>query len=726
MIYRESRTVLRRVRERAALRTGQTMPLTRAILLPLVLILAGALPIHARVSRTTTRAATPPVWRWVNPLPQGNPIRGIACAGAGACYAVGAYGTILVTRDAGVSWVPLQSSTRRDLLAIACPGPTSCYAAGAAGTILVTHDAGRTWSTHAAPPVDELARVSCPTERTCYVLGQDVSRACHVPGCTVQGQGNVLLVTRDGGATWRRRATGPVDYLTRIACPKGQWCILTATGGGVILVTEDGGRTWQQRGSLAREVYLQALTCPSVSVCYALGVTAVAHGANTGLYVTTRDRGLTWSSSAAIPPRAGVVEYGGIACPTIAVCYVTAYGGAVLLTRDSGRHWRTVVSPAGTDPGDVACSSVQACHVLGLASAILSTYDAGTTWRDSTRGPQDTLSAIACPGASTCRALAARGLLLTIHTARVGWHSTTMPLAASPGSPPGLACPTNSMCYAVGGGAALLRTQDGGQSWESLVNPFSGTSVAFAGIACPSATVCDAVGSGCVVSPCSGSDAHTVVLGTRDAGRAWRTLYDARVRDITAPGDVILRAIVCPSVTACYAVGSPGVILATDDGGRTWRKQTSPAVGTNADLRGAACPRATVCYVVGWGCPDSPGCALADFATTILATHDGGQTWARQQSHRTVAVFGPDCGSSGPCQTGVALNGIACPSATVCRAAGADGTILATEDGGRHWSVESTPTDNTLEGIACPGPAICLAVGEDGTILVLGQAEHPG
>jgi len=428
-------------------------------------------------------------------------------------------------------------------------------------------------------------------------------------------------------------------------------------------------------------------------------------------------------SSTAIPPRTGVAQYEGIACPAARVCYVTGFHGTVLFTRDGGQQWRVMRVDSLEDLGGLACAGILVCHVLGPSSAILSTTDGGRDWHDYTRGTKDELVAITCPTSTDCRAMAPSGLLLVTDNGGRTWTSRPSLLHSNLGFPlPGLACPTVLICYVAGEKGTIDRTVDLGTTWQTLSNPFSRTALALAGIACPSASVCYTAGSGCLVAGCYGPDSRVVALGTTDGGRIWHTLYDQRASDLARPADAILEAIACPTVTVCYLAGSPGLVIETRDGGRTWDDRHSPATGSNLELSGITCPAASVCDAVGTGCRGgSFGCTIGGFAGTVLTTRNGGRSWHRYESGRTVLTAG-ECGSAGVCLTGVNLHGIACSSVADCRTVGGDGTVLATTNGGKTWHAETTPTNNALLGIACPRPGACLTVGGGGTILGTGPA----
>jgi photosystem II stability/assembly factor-like uncharacterized protein len=80
----------------------------------------------------------------------------------------------------------------------------------------------------------------------------------------------------------------------------------------------------------------------------------------------------------------------------------------------------------------------------------------------------------------------------------------------------------------------------------------------------------------------------------------------------------------------------------------------------------------------------------------MAVTTNGGRSW-RQERVPTVN----------------ALWSIACPSLTVCYAAGAAGTILFTSNGGHTWTRQHSPLTELdyLSHIVCPSATICFALG---------------
>ena len=64
------------------------------------------------------------------------------------------------------------------------------------------------------------------------------------------------------------------------------------------------------------------------------------------------------------------------------------------------------------------------------------------------------------------------------------------------------------------------------------------------------------------------------------------------------------------------------------------------------------------------------------------------------------------------------LAGVAFADASHGWAAGLDGTVVATSDGGAHWSVQDSGTTAHLWAVACSDASHAWAVGQGGVIVV--------
>jgi photosystem II stability/assembly factor-like uncharacterized protein len=136
---------------------------------------------------------------------------------------------------------------------------------------LVTSDGGTTWTRKSVPdmnagdsPGSFTPPLACPTRTTCYLLLSNGSTLD--PSST----GDVL-VTHNGGASWRRTVVQAKAILTDMACPTAQACRVAGWDG--IFATADGGRTWQRQlmADGAPVPQLSSIACPAADTCYAVG-----------------------------------------------------------------------------------------------------------------------------------------------------------------------------------------------------------------------------------------------------------------------------------------------------------------------------------------------------------------------------------------------------------------------------------------------------------------------
>jgi photosystem II stability/assembly factor-like uncharacterized protein len=191
-----------------------------------------------------------------------------------------------------------------------------------------------------------------------------------------------------------------------------------------------------------------------------------------------------------------------------------------------------------------------------------------------------------------------------------------------------------------------------------------------------------------------------------------------------ASSDAPLLSVATADSGHAWAVGPGPTIVATTDGGATWAPE---APATTNDLYGVTFADSADGWAVG------P-------AGTVVATTDGGTTWAPQsvptsqtlisaasrgQSVWVVGSAGTilattDGGTSWAGQnapSGQDLFSVTFADASHGWAVGDDGTILATTDGGAVWTAQASPTRGYLNGVACQGATRAWAVGEGGVIL---------
>ncbi len=152
----------------------------------------------------------------------------------------------------------------------------------------------------------------------------------------------------------------------------------------------------------------------------------------------------------------------------------------------------------------------------------------------------------------------------------------------------------------------------------------------------------------------------------------------------TAPTSCWLRDAAAPSPSTQYVVCEQGQIYITNDNGATW---TMRQTGAQVDLHGLAFTDVNHGIIVG----DSG---------TILLTDDAAKTW------KPIA--------SGTTEHLLAVSAMG----TQAWAAGFDGVMIHSDDGGRTWRRQKTPSGQGIEGLYFADASHGWAVGWAGTILI--------
>src|SRR4051812_5570793 len=284
-----------------------------------LLIVAAA--IGQAVAETTVGHSG---WNWGNPQPQGHTLHAVEFANATRGYAVGEFGTLLRTDDAGATWKGISTGTTFDLTKLRAVDANSVVI-GSGCLLRRSDDGGQSFrrllftSSESTCPA-AIASFHFPTAQTGFLLLAD--------GTVVQ--------TANGGASFSGRQAVPGTQATHPtstpATPTDIFFTDATTGfaltssptGGSIYRTTDGGNTWFRQAtdphSLASVFFADAMNG------YAVGA------ANTVL--KTSDGGETWDPQP-LPDDAPVSDLTTIRCATATECLIsTASGDRLLRTTD--------------------------------------------------------------------------------------------------------------------------------------------------------------------------------------------------------------------------------------------------------------------------------------------------------------------------------------------------------------------------------------------------------
>jgi photosystem II stability/assembly factor-like uncharacterized protein len=294
-------------------------------------------------------------------------------------WAVGYWGTVLRSSDAGRTWTETRTPTSKTLFAVSFADAMNGWAVGAGGTILRSTDGGATWTAQPVEVPDEMggARpldvnlfgVAAVSASEAWAVG-DLGAVLHtrdgerwekvtldaavladdnVPERIfnavvftsptegwIAGEFATLLRTTDGGNTWVGQRTiegAPNDlYLFNLSGAPGGPAAAVGLAGSVLVSSEDGTK-WESR-SVETTAGLFAIAWQ--------GDQGVAVGDRGVLYVT-RDGGRTWTD----PKRPKLFNWlAGAVFPSATEALVVGEGGLVLRSEDGGQTWAAATTPS--------------------------------------------------------------------------------------------------------------------------------------------------------------------------------------------------------------------------------------------------------------------------------------------------------------------------------------------------------------------------------------------
>lgn len=190
----------------------------------------------------------------------------------GRLVAVGERGHVLVSKDAGGSWVQADAPTRALLTGVFMHDAALGWAVGHDDVVLRTRDGGLTWErVHHAPESEKPLL--------------DVWFADARRGFAVGAYGR-LLGTDDGGDTWRsRQVEGEDDFHLNQIAAAADGTLYLAAEAGHLYRSDDGGRGWKALPSPYQGSFFGVLPVPDGPLL-AFGLRGHLH--------RSADRGGTW------------------------------------------------------------------------------------------------------------------------------------------------------------------------------------------------------------------------------------------------------------------------------------------------------------------------------------------------------------------------------------------------------------------------------------------------
>ncbi len=278
-------------------------------------------------------------------------------------------------------WRKLESGSLAWLQAVDFLDEEKGYAAGSGGTLLETKDAGLSWR-----------RVSVPTSdtiRDLHFVDRSIAWMLCDRGRTL-GEKNptYLMRTADGGKTWSQIEFGqPSERYDRLFfAPDGT---AFASGEGSKLARFDSGG--EPLGQLTLPVrYL-------IADGIALSPSKLILAGGGGTLVDSGDHGRTWRAAIFLSERPAQ-KLNSIFFADPRFGWTAGNGGVIFSTNDGGETWRKQLSGTGSNIYDIAFRDQMNGFAVGEAGSILRTDDGGSGWSVDNSGTRHRLERVVFVG----------------------------------------------------------------------------------------------------------------------------------------------------------------------------------------------------------------------------------------------------------------------------------------------------------------------------------------
>ena len=204
-------------------------------------------------------------------------------------------------------------------------------------------------------------------------------------GFTSSSNVSQMYKTINGGQTWTAIGNYPARDIHFVDATNGFASAAAGSPNGTMKKTTNGGATWSQITPPNSSAYLGVFATSSTSVYFINTEDKVIRTTNGGASVSSYTLPLTTPSSQSLTD---------IHFPTATTGFVSAQGGQIFRTTNSGSLWTGVTTNTTTSLNSIYFVSSTLGYAAGNSGRVLKTTDGGTTWVDKSLGVNSSINAI--------------------------------------------------------------------------------------------------------------------------------------------------------------------------------------------------------------------------------------------------------------------------------------------------------------------------------------------
>jgi photosystem II stability/assembly factor-like uncharacterized protein len=620
------------------------------------------------------------VWRWQNPIPEGDYLYAVQMVSLSTIYACGADGYFVRTTNGGNTWDlqnnVLQFTGAWNSLSFANANFGMCC--GDSGKAIRTTDGGSSWDSMKTGVTLKLNSI--------VLIDTNIALMVMLDGG--------ILKTTDGGMTWFVVPSEGIPALYSIRKLRSDFLYITGYG-GTVMTSGDTGNTWKNIKMPNGNTYYCA--------CFTNDTTATVIGEN-GIILRTSNGGATWTritfDSISVTATLNYVDGKDPNILTMVGDY-----GTVLYSADGGKSWSQFLLGTNEHIKCVSYFDTLNATAVGRDGTILMTTDGGKTWVFVPQLPEfSTLNSVAFFKGDTSVGIGVgyRGVIKQTTNGGKDWRliqsGTVFTLR-------GVAFSDPSTAFAVGDYGTILKSTDAGLTWKPLVSNTVQDlfSVSFA-------TPTDGLAVG---------DSNSV-FKTYTAGEFWTREFPTppSKAEYLAPVDY-LSSVSYPDINHAFMTGWH-VYYVSSDGGIHWTYKMIDVRDTMVRPCGSGFGVCAVDHYIALSFADSlhGGISVLQLneetdayvdSGNIVYSMDGLETWHWQQSRTVYGIFTNIFYSDNLRATVVGYNGV----------------IAHSTDGGITWSNQDSHTSNNLFGVCFGTVEAGTAVGLRGNIIRITTDEKP-